>query len=99
MDAGGVRRRGDVMAVSGVARWDEVAGRRVAVAAVKERVIARGDTDRRQRDLAKAAGSRITGLNHVVVASGKLSCPPHVHSAEEEIFVILEGEGTLLLYD
>ena len=71
----------------------------VAVAAVKERVIARGDTDRRQRDLAKAAGSRITGLNHVVVASGKLSCPPHVHSAEEEIFVILEGEGTLLLYD
>src|SRR5665647_3524633 len=71
----------------------------VAVAEVKERVIARGDTDRRQRDLAKAAGSRITGLNHVVVASGKLSCPPHVHSAEEEIFVILEGEGTLLLYD
>ena len=24
--------------------------------------------------------------------------PPHVHSAEEEIFVILEGSGTLQLY-
>ena len=22
--------------------------------------------------------------------------PPHVHSAEEEIFVVLEGSGTLL---
>jgi uncharacterized cupin superfamily protein len=71
----------------------------VAVTEVQEQVIARGDTDRRQRGLAKAAGSRMTGLNHVVVAPGKLSCPPHIHSAEEEIFVILAGDGTLLLYD
>ncbi len=24
--------------------------------------------------------------------------PPHVHSAEEEIFVVLEGSGTAMLY-
>ena len=29
---------------------------------------------------------------------GKLINPPHCHSAEEEIFVVLEGEGTLELW-
>ena len=27
-----------------------------------------------------------------------LSGPPHVHSAEEELFVVLEGDGTLELW-
>jgi uncharacterized cupin superfamily protein len=49
------------------------------------------------RDLGRAAGSRLTGLRHEAVAPGKLACPPHCHSVEEEIFVVLEGEGTLLL--
>lgn len=71
----------------------------VALDTVEEFVRVQGDTDRRQRGLAKAAGARLTGLNHVVVGPGKLSCPPHVHAREEEIFVILEGQGTLLLYD
>ena len=31
-------------------------------------------------------------LTHYVVPPGKLMNPPHVHSAEEEIFVVLEGE-------
>ena len=51
------------------------------------------------RDLARAAGSRNSGLNHVAVSPGKLSCPPHCHSLEEELFVVLEGEGTLFLGD
>ena len=50
-----------------------------------------------ERDLARAAGSEATGLRHVVVEPGCLSSPPHCHSAEEEIFVVLDGEGTLLL--
>ena len=58
----------------------------------------RGDTHVVRRALARSAGSRLTGLNHVVVESGALSCPPHVHAAEEEIFVVLEGAGTLELY-
>lgn len=50
------------------------------------------------RRLGDAAGSERTGLSHYVVAPGKLMNPPHVHAAAEEIFVILEGSGTLLLY-
>ena len=52
---------------------------------------------RRRRDLARAAGSRWTGLKHIELAAGVLSGPPHVHSAEEEILVVLDGEGTLEL--
>jgi uncharacterized cupin superfamily protein len=50
------------------------------------------------KGLGDAAGSERTGLSHFVVEPGKLMNPPHVHSAEEEIFVVLEGSGTLQLY-
>ena len=46
--------------------------------------------------LGSAAGSERTGLAHFVVPPGQLMNPPHVHSAEEEIFVVLDGSGTLL---
>jgi uncharacterized cupin superfamily protein len=52
---------------------------------------------RRRRDLARAAGSRWTGLRVLELDRGVLSGPPHCHSAEEEIFVVLDGEGTLEL--
>lgn len=52
---------------------------------------------RRRRYLAAAAGSRWTGLTHIECDAGTLSGPPHVHSAEEELFVVLDGEGTLEL--
>ncbi|MHB8060722.1 MAG: cupin domain-containing protein [Gaiellaceae bacterium] len=52
-----------------------------------------------RRNLGDAVGSRTSGLGHVAVAPGKLSCPPHCHSSEEELFVVLEGEGVLLLGD
>jgi len=39
-----------------------------------------------------------TGLQHVVLEPGKSGFPPHCHSAQEEIFVVLDGEGMLLLY-
>jgi uncharacterized cupin superfamily protein len=51
------------------------------------------------RELGRAAGSLRTGLNHVEVSPGNLGTPFHCHSAEEEIFVVLAGEGTLLLGD
>ncbi len=68
-------------------------------AEVEEEVIAHGDTHRTVRALGRAGGSRATGLNHVVIAPNRYSCPPHVHAAEEEIFVVLKGEGNLLMYD
>ena len=52
-----------------------------------------------RRDLGRAAGSKQTGLKHVSVAPGKLGTPPHCHSAEEELFVVLDGEGECLLGD
>ena len=49
------------------------------------------------RDLGRAAGSARTGVKHVEIAPGKLMAPPHCHSAEEELFVVLDGDGTLEL--
>lgn len=53
---------------------------------------------RRRRDLARAAGSLQTGLVLYDVLPGKLMNPPHAHSAEEEIFVVLAGSGTLAIW-
>ena len=69
----------------------------VNVADVAVQAKAGGDTERLRRDLGSAAGTVSCGLQHVTVAAGKLGCPPHVHSAEEEAFVVLEGEGVCLL--
>jgi uncharacterized cupin superfamily protein len=59
--------------------------------------IRRSRVDRSRRDLGRAAGSRDSGLQWMRIAPGKLSNPEHCHSMEEEIFVILEGSGVLLL--
>jgi uncharacterized cupin superfamily protein len=49
------------------------------------------------RDLGRAAGSVRTGVSRVAVPAGRLHNMPHCHSAEEELFVVLEGNGTLEL--
>ncbi len=49
------------------------------------------------RDLAGEQSVR-TGLRFAEVVPGKLNCPPHCHSSEEEIFVVLEGAGELELW-
>jgi uncharacterized cupin superfamily protein len=49
--------------------------------------------------VATAAGSISTGLQHVQVAPGKESGLLHCHSLEEEIFVMLKGDGVLVLDD
>lgn len=54
---------------------------------------------RQRRDLGRAAGSVASGLKHVVVAPGMLGALPHSHSAEEELFYVLDGAGTLELGD
>lgn len=51
------------------------------------------------RDLGRAAGSRHTGLRHVVLGAGAEGAPPHCHSQEEELFVVLAGAGTCVLGD
>jgi len=54
--------------------------------------------DGRARQLGMAAGAVATGLNHVVLPAGGQGAPPHCHSLEEEIFVVLEGDGVLELW-
>lgn len=50
------------------------------------------------RMLGAGAGSRRSGLNHVTLPAGESGAPAHCHSAEEEVFVVLDGSGTLLLH-
>lgn len=54
---------------------------------------------RTRRNLGRAVGSVRTGIQHVEVAPGKESAPQHCHTREEEIFVILAGDGLLGLDD
>jgi uncharacterized cupin superfamily protein len=54
---------------------------------------------RTRRNLGRAAGSVTTGIQHVQVMPGMESAPPHCHSLEEEIFVVLDGDGVLVLGD
>jgi len=60
-------------------------------------IVALQDGDR-ERELGAEAGSEQAGLNWLRIEEGRLSGPPHCHSAEEEVFVVLEGEGTLELW-
>jgi uncharacterized cupin superfamily protein len=54
--------------------------------------------DGRARRLGRSAGAARTGLNHVVLAPGGQGAPPHCHSQEEEVCVVLDGGGELELW-
>lgn len=45
--------------------------------------------------LAMGTAARKLGISIDIVAPGMRSCPYHFHYAQEEAFVVLEGEGTL----
>jgi uncharacterized cupin superfamily protein len=42
----------------------------------------------------KLLGLRALGISYNEVPPGKSSCPFHSHHVEEELFIVLEGEGT-----
>lgn len=44
-------------------------------------------------------GARNLGYNLTVLPPGKVQCPFHCHHGEEEMFLILEGEGELRFGD
>lgn len=71
----------------------------VAARLVPPQRMRHGAVDSEWRDLGVAGGSVASGMNYVKVASGACSCPFHCHSAEEELFVVLAGSGTLRLGD
>jgi uncharacterized cupin superfamily protein len=45
--------------------------------------------------IGRLIGARKLGYNLTVVPPGKVQCPFHCHHGEEEMFLILEGEGEL----
>ena len=47
--------------------------------------------------LARPLGARGIALNMAIMGPGAEAAPLHCHSAEEELFVVLEGDGVLLL--
>jgi uncharacterized cupin superfamily protein len=49
------------------------------------------------RYLAQGLAQR-SGLNRLALPAGEEGAPPHCHSLEEELFVVLEGGGTLELW-
>ncbi|HEU0303826.1 MAG TPA: cupin domain-containing protein [Gaiellaceae bacterium] len=49
------------------------------------------------KGLGAAAGSERTGLNWASLPPGEEGAPVHCHSEDEEIFVVLDGDGALLL--
>ena len=51
-------------------------------------------TSRRAR-FSAGIGARKLGYNLTVLPPGKAQCPFHAHRGEEEMFLILEGEGEL----
>ena len=71
----------------------------VNAADVAERQSGEGDCGLAWRSVAAAAGAVRTGLNIGRCMPGMLQYPPHCHSSEEELFVILAGSGTCILGD
>jgi len=69
----------------------------VNVADVEPMVFQRDRVDARARFLGRALGARHTALNLSELAPGSEAAQPHCHSAIEELFVVLEGDGVLLL--
>jgi uncharacterized cupin superfamily protein len=59
----------------------------------------RAGVDRAVVHIGRRAGAQISGLTHFHVAAGALANVPHCHAAEEELFVVLDGSGTLELLD
>jgi len=48
-------------------------------------------------NLGDVVGSFETGLSHMTIPAEAEGYPPHCHAAEEELFVVLEGSGTVTL--
>ncbi|WP_416761181.1 cupin domain-containing protein [Roseateles sp. So40a] len=45
--------------------------------------------------LARGTAAQKLGASYDIVEPGKTTCPYHLHYAQEEMFIVLEGHGTL----
>jgi uncharacterized cupin superfamily protein len=95
VEAGGGDHPWEREAAAGEPEVPEVGVRPASVVNVDE---VEGSHEGRWKLLARQAGSELTGVNWGRLLEGEEGAPPHCHSADEEIFVVLEGEGLLELW-
>ena len=69
----------------------------VRIADIEVRDRHRGDIAQVTRDIGDELGCVRAGISAISVDPGRLSNPPHCHSAEDELFVVLQGDGALEL--
>lgn len=60
-----------------------------------ERLLREPNYDSQGCRLARGTAARKLGASFDILAPGKRGCPYHLHHAQEELFVVLEGSGTL----
>jgi len=60
-----------------------------------ERLVREPRYDSTGARLARGTAASKLGASIDTLAPGKVGCPYHLHHAQEELFVVLEGEGTL----
>lgn len=63
--------------------------------APRERFVRAPLYDTESTSLTQGTAAKKLGAGFDIVAPGHMSCPYHFHYAQEEMFVILQGEGTL----
>ena len=56
-----------------------------------------GDIQQVTRRFGDVLGCEVAGARTITVDAGRLSNPPHCHSANDELFVVLSGDGALEL--
>jgi uncharacterized cupin superfamily protein len=83
-------------AAAGAPECPQPAAERPANVVALEQVPARGEG--RVHALGRAAGAQASALNHVALAPAATGAPAHCHSLEEELFVVLDGDGMLELW-
>jgi len=57
-----------------------------------------GDYGGISKRLGHEGGAKRSGLNRIALPPHEEGAPPHCHTVEEEVFVVLDGEGTLELW-
>jgi uncharacterized cupin superfamily protein len=63
--------------------------------APRERFVHAPRYDAESASLTEGTAAAQMGARIDIVAPGQQSCPYHYHHAEEEMFIVLQGEGTL----
>ena len=63
--------------------------------APRERFVRAPRYDTEGASLTQGTAAQLLGARFDVVAPGQQGCPYHYHLAEEEMFIVLQGEGTL----